>query len=254
MLSVNTVKKIAREVAQTLPELKIHTFDAFAHTSPSSNAVIMEPTSNYKVAHCIMDTTNLALGPGAGQRIGDQIFVRGFRLAMAIRGPRFVNLDMTSAEGGQSTYIELHVRVVKLKSGGQLVVLPPRDSLNIAENIYESNFDKGITTREHTFENVFHKKYVIKPKVVEIGYDASGNPLADQSCQPTTIMLKKYIKINKKLRFTGSQDGDWKSNYFLWVYAYNVNNSLASGTTYWGGNANYCPRLNYSHTTYFTDA
>lgn len=255
LLSVDTVKKIAKEVAQKLPEVKFKHFQVL-DGSTGSNQIIQEPTDdndNY-VAHCLFDTTDISVGTAKDERIGNTVHLKGIKLNMSIRGPRKLNVDMTDTYGGMSTYLELHVRVIKFNAQGRDLVdlVPPKDAHQIAPTLFENNYDLALSTRELKWQNIYHKKIIMRPKVIS-ALENNQVALDIQPAQPLTYFLDPYIKIDKRLQFTGTQDGEWKNNYFLWVYAYNVNHGKDG--EYWGGSSDYCPRVvGYSWTNYFTDA
>lgn len=247
LLSVKTVKAIAREECRDIPETK---FKIVKHYDGQGtyNRMINGPCDIFNYSSCLLNNTALAIGTGEGERVGKEIFFKGIKLNAVIRGPRIMNISMTDTLGGMSTYIKLFVKVVYVKQGVDSPPVPPDNPKDIPENLYINARDLTLQEKDTSVKTIWSKTYVFKPKIAEVAVSSEA-----QTCQPIVHVLKKYIPINKKLRFLSTTNNDWKGNYFLWVYAYNVNHSMAGGTN-WGALENYSPRFSHTYTAYYSDS
>lgn len=248
LLSIKTVKAIAKKVSTQVPETKFKVVNNYDGVGVF-NRLINGPTDIYAYSACLLNNADIPIGTGEGQRIGKEIFFKGIKLNAVIRGPRICNISMTDTLGGMSTLIQFHVKIVYVRKGEASVPGPPDTSQNVPENLYINARDLALQEKDSlSVKTVYHKTYTMKPKVIEMAVASDA-----QTVQPLVYVLKKYIPINKKLRFLSTTNNDWKGNYFLWVYAYNINHSMAGGTN-WGALENYSPRFSHTYTAYYTDS
>lgn len=252
LLSISTVKAIAKKACRELPETKLKVFRQYWDESADhSNMKINGPTSAHCLNLCLLDNSDLTVGTGEGQRISNEIFFKGVKLNMSIRAPTIINTSMTATYGGMSTYVEVHIRIVKIKNcglGGNAQT--PELATEIAKSLYVNQRDlEKLSAKQNNYKSIYHKVIKFNPQQIQVDV-ASAN----QAVKPITRIIKKYIPINKKITYTSAvTDGDWKNNYFLWVYAYNVNQGT-SATNFWGDLENYSPRIQFAYTTYYTDS
>lgn len=250
LLSIKTVKAIAKKACQELPETKFKVFKNYDGVGVS-NRVIQQPTNVFSYHEVIVDTTDLPKGTGQGERIGESIFLKGFRLNAIVKGPKQLNTSRTSAEGGMSQYLEFFIKIIRINSDAQesAELIPPDNDLNVPDNLYINMRDLNLGGRERVIQTIYTKKIVMKPKIINF---TTGTDI--QQCNPLIYKIDDYIKINKKIHYTGTADGDWKSNYLIWVYCYNNNHYIPVGKQYWNDDTNYCPRLDHAITAYYTDS
>lgn len=253
LISIPTIKAIAKQVCQAQPEIKLKIVKNYDGVG-TYNRIINGPTEVYSYHKCLLNNTDIGEGITQDDRIGKEIFIKGVKLNMVFRGPRICNVDMTDTIGGMSQYIELHVKVVRIVNKADSPITPPDIATQIKSNLHVNQRDINLVDNDYGTwpTTVYSKKYIFKAKVIS-ALTANSVALDIQPLQPNVRVLDKYVPINKKIRFLSNTDDDWKANYFLWVYAYNINHSMEGGSE-WGNDENYSPRMNSAYTVYYTDS
>lgn len=249
LLSIKTVKSIAKQVCASVPEVKF-----FENRSQyQANKSIQQPTdsNSHYISHILCTPTDITIGPQENQRIGSKIYVRSVRLKLRLHFPLQMDNDGTSATFRCGQRSDVTIKLLSLNSNGQVLPRPPNLNNDIVGEFWDFQRNLNMTTKDynHGIKVHYEKRFVLKN---EIAPNRGGN---STSCPLKTMVIDKSITINKHIQFTGNNDEDeWKRNLCLWVYAFGLNQHIPLGTTNWGGTPDYTPRVDYAYTVYYTDS
>lgn len=255
-VSILTIKKIAKEACENTPEIKFKIFPSMGIRKP-----IMGPHTINTVLQCIIEQNDIPIGTGQGQRIGDNLFLKGIRLKMLVDYPQSTYNRQSLPGGtsdrmyGVSDHIKFIIRVVQVRKNDFIDPSPTTSPSQIPHDLWTNqiDLDKQSSTRSR-YKNLYKKVITMK------GSPVSMDPTADgiQPNKKRTLFIDRYIKINKKIHFINSSvpsvDGQWDRNFYLWVYAFSANDYTPGVSNLWGGSEKYVPHIRHVYTVYYSDS
>lgn len=271
-LSIKTVKQIAKDVSKKVPEVKFYENNAYIN----QKAIIQSPADahNNYISQVLIGPNLIPKGTGQSQRVADDIRVKGIHFRIRLHNPVKQSLLATANTFKCGQYNQVHIKLVKLRNSGD-VKYPPAAPQLIQDDLwtYQGALNKSTNDYSLITQTLYHKVVHIRSRLqpsdgttVTTGtvvHNASPPPdevTASTGVQinngynvPKTILIDKYVKIDKPLRFLGTQQEDVKYQYFLWIYGYALNQDPLTGTT-WGNNPDYAVRCDYNWCVYYTDA
>lgn len=260
-LSVKTVKQIAKEVSQKLPEMKL--YENLHYTS--ARYVIQSPTdpNDKYISKKLFDATTIPQGTGENERIGNKIRVKGIRLKVMVDLPRNQETRQDQAGFRAGAWNELHVRLVSLTSDGGLDVNPPSHAGDIRTDLWATQRDLNMKSNDaRTPRSHFNKTISLKSKPANLVSQALQEvsdvyqitTLPSNLNEPDYRFYDWFIPMDMPITFTGAGTDDWKRLPFLWIYNYGLNQHIPADSDYWGGDINFALRVSYSYSVYYIDA
>ena len=276
LLSIKTVKAIAKQTVEAHPETKYRT-TALAKTigehplgppSRSPSAV----SGCKPIVETLLNATTIPLGTGLGQRIGDKIFLKGFRIKAHIKEPRNINSNPLMVTQGLD-FIKCYLMIIKSKNAPDLAG-------NFAETWWEESYQTALT-RKNKYNIVWKKeitlnmvqgKYGMTTAVWDtsvatatapgLGSELTGHTLNNTSQKSKKpILINKFVPINQKTQVGQSSAGDIPYSYFFCAYCVPEKDGLGTDNFFNGEYANggaydraYTPVFNYQITTHYTDS
>lgn len=277
LLSVKTVKAIAKKVCTDVPEIKYKQYSNHFMSEISLGNPLREGASNgcrpYKTM--LLGAHTFSHGNTQGQNIGNQILLRGIRLKLQIFGPlNFVKEeehDPSVSQGFNTCPVHIHV-------------VWSKDEPIIAGNYINNSLwdDKIVLNRmkKNNYKTIY-KKVIYQPcqrtistnKAITIArWNNSDGVDSNVSLTNTTDyyqvsgkrpyrFINKFIPIMKKINIQQTESTGMPKS--LWLIAYVTPDKLGIGTNdqYNGRNDNgftygnrYSTRLNYTYTIHYNDS
>lgn len=264
LLSIKTVKAIAKNVVKQAPEIKFYGSDEYIN----AKQVIQDPTDLHSeyVYTQLISPTFITQGSSVNQREGNRIHIKGINFRIHFHLPYRQNLSKLDAGYRTGSYHRCHVKLVRVKTAGDANISVP-DSIHTIPNtlwVYKGALNRVSATKKPNYETLFSKEYTFKPKLQtdmahtittdNLTATSTGNSVHLGYNVPQTVMLDKYVKIDKKHTFLGATDHSVRYRYFLWIYAYGLNQGLQGASAYWGGEEDFALKADYNWIVYYTDA
>jgi hypothetical protein len=249
------VKRIAKKTVLNLAETKyLIKNNALTHLANPNHS----GDKTLTVMVCLADADEIIIGNTPNTRIGNSIFIQGFKLNMKITNPTG---NLTA--GPQSDILDVlnwtRVYWYVCKYNGPIQV---KGAGHFPDNILVNQKDLNLASQN---QNII----IIKRGIVKFGtsYEKDGPTLGKENIKiAREVIINKYVKINKKQHFTGQNKSDYRSAYFFVAYAHGSNQGISSnanGTGYWcntiadsateRGDLHYHPSIYFNWTTYFKD-
>lgn len=288
LLSVKTVKSIAKEVMEDSPEVKYKQYNTYSqvirhlgHPALWIPADIALPGIDHRpVVKKIFDNSSIAIGTSGIQRIGTQIYLKGFRIRAFIEQP--VNCDV-SRKGAD--WYSVTLMVVKGVKG----TTPRLDQYT--NGWTEDSAMKRKATNRPMLSPIWKKTYMFRPKCTlyntQPGAVYTGNPgaipalqtfnapntvnpLSSDAFQPTgssstqdSIIVNEFVKVGRKINMGNEQaTGNPNPYYFIAFskqpklgvgndqsYINDLNNSV-----HVGGDNMFNVRIGWTYAYLYTDA
>lgn len=286
-LSILTVKKIAKEAVADHPETKYKnyinriTINRFlGHPSLWIPGEINQPNLQKRpIVKKIFDNDSLLWGVDADQRVGGQIFLKGFRLKCFIQQP----INMKKNIFGESWY-KVTLMIVRGVKG-----TTPRLE-HLTNEWYQ---DSAIRRKEvnRPVPNVIWKKTItFRPKVsasnsqgnAVVVSDLSGalpvqflppstaNVLSSLAAQPAvtlssqkSVITNNYIKINKKVNMSTVGGAGQPNPYYFIAYSLQPHLGVGSdgyyiashqNTNIIAGQGDFNIKMGWTYTILYTDS
>lgn len=269
LLSIKTVKAIAKKAAESVPEVKFYQNENYL----TQNQVIQDPAdgSGHYLAIQLIEPGFIPVGVGQSQRVGDSIRLKGIHIKVRLHNPVKQNVKYDDAHYRAGQFHRCHVKVVKVKMSGEANT-PPKGDDQIANTpwVYQGVLNKSTNDYNLLTKTPYKKVYNIRSKLMNelttVGSGTTtGNLTATSSYSdvevavqngfnvPRTILINKYIPLDDKITFTGTSAQSMKNTYFLWIYSFALNQLFTAGT-YWGNDIDYALRADFSWVVYYTDS
>lgn len=249
LLSVNTVKKIAKKVAKKLPELK-------RAEIYQPQLYIGNPSSTRVHVQCLADSNLITKGDAMDERIGNRITIVGFQL----------RCQCMNASAAQQ-YVHVVFRVVKFNGP-----LPP--------TITATNTPDHWLVVPGMLQETHNKQHLttIWSKTVKFGTNGTEDWVRNATTGvwsrvavnnqyvmsiPKIALLKEFIKVGKRQEYLDSNlTQEFRSNYYLMVHAYAKDQNLTANNYWNGGNMSsgtsndqlFNPSISYRINTLYRDA
>lgn len=276
LLSISTVKAIAKKAVEAHPEVKYR-------TTANTKCIVEHPLGPPSVAptavsgckplvETMLNATTIPLGTGNGQRIGDKIFLKGFRIKAEIKKPINLNPDPALAHQGLD-FVKVFLMIIKSKNA-------PALAGNFAETWWEESWQTKATTK-NKYNIIYKKEITINLVRSKFGQEiAVWNTTAATAANPglgalqfnhtvqnnsthssKPILINHFCPVNQKTLVGQSAAGDIPFSYFFCAYAIPEKAGIGgdgyfNGEYVNGGNYDdiYTPKLNYQITTHYTDS
>lgn len=227
LLSVATVKKIAKKVASKIPEVK--RVENYQGTVSIGN-----PSSQRVLIRCLADSSSIRPGDETDERIGNKIHIVGFRIKAKVTAPI---LPMP--------WVELHMKVVKFNGPIPPTITEtntPNTWMTFASDVNtdtnKQKFAKVLWRHKVAFNYKGREDYRLNP--------ATGEwlPIAPQNQfelrLPNVRRINRYIKVDATQRYVGNliQAQQFASNYYLLIWAY-ADRQTVNNNDYWNAGYNF---------------
>lgn len=210
-----------------------------------------DPTSVHTYVSSLCDANLITVGTANNQRIGDDIYIQGFKLNMRILNPvGYKHNTETADKLDVLRWTKVKWHLVKYKSTPTCTptFFPATIGTNVKDVLDTS--DQRLTfikSGEVMFNNTFTTDADDEVKVIRNSREA---------------IINTYVKINKKQQYSGGSSGNYKDTYFFIAYAY-ANFQGLGVNTYWcnrvlnsaqlAGSQYYHPQLTIGYTIYYKD-
>lgn len=269
LLSIKTVKQIAKKAAESVPEVKFYQNENFL----THNQVIQDPAdgAGHYLAVQLIEPGFIPIGTGQSQRVGESIRLKGIHIKVRLHNPVKQNVLATDTHYRAGQYHKCHIKVVKIRMAGE-AEHPPRGDEVIANTpwVYQGVLNKSTNDYNLLQKTAFKKVYNIRGKLMNESTSSSGGTIVNNLSAtaattdlavtvsngfnvPRTLLIDKYIPLDDKITFTGTSAQSLKSTYFLWIYSFALN-QIATAGSYWGNDIDYALRADFSWVVYYTDS
>lgn len=235
-LSVQTVKDIAKEVLDEVVETKFYTlsekteiyylghpglWDGDNH--PWNPEDSQDPGRGTPFNSQIFSNASVSMGAQQGRRIGQKIFIKGFRLQMRLQSPPNVshvhhhNDDYDPSAPDSCQWYEVHWMIYRQPRG-----LPSLESIKQLPN--EDLVLRPLFNQERlrpVLKTVARGKYRFNPKVQAATTDdgTGAGSVFSRTSTVTSRLVDKYIPINKSFVLSDESTNRNPDPYFLLVWS-----------------------------------
>lgn len=264
LLSIPTVKKLIKKEVEEHPEVKIvEKSDEQYETYHLGHPELYEGANSQlrcsPISTIMLQNSTITQGTAATQRVGEQIFLKGFRIKIRFLMPANINPLRESCD-----WFKIHWGVYRLAKGTS-------DTTTISEinsNPFTNSFVWNRNRSRPLLKFVQKGELVYRPKASALSkVDPTGaSLLRDSICTRKSFFMNKYVKINKKFDMRNTSATGNPNPYKLLIYSTQQKQRLGADQKYCGeydqgqgasaqslGNTYTVRILGYKVAIYYTD-